>query len=886
MRFARWGIRAGLAVLGAVATATCDLSDILTEPGVEDVVVSFSTEDSTVVLGSTVAVPVAVTLNGEPFAEARLRVSSSDTTVVGVSTAGDSLIARKRGRAMVTVELVSSALPDSAPGVARTFRVVADAVALDSSSVTFLSLRDTVRLEATATDAAGAEVSGATVTWQSSDASVVGVNSSGRLLASGVGTAQVRAIVDFDTARAGVLVRNDPVAIHLSPDEASLTSVGDELVLSVAVLNRRSDTIPAAPVNARSTDTLVVRLSPSRDRAISVSTGTARLIASTAGAGGAPLADTTVVTVTDAPAELRIVPDLLTLRSIGDVDTPAVVIKNARGASLPRGAVSWTSDEPEIARVTPIGQVQARDTGTTTVRATSGSLEDSVLVLVTNDPASLRIIGRDVDTLTALGQSLTYRVEVKNARGNVINNFPVVWRSTNLSVVDTVTPEGVVTAAGFGTARLIAEARAAADTVTVVVHNLTRLFVDNSVVANPRVGTFSRPYARIQDAINATDANDTIVVRRGTGSYAESIELTRRLVILGDSLAFLSASRNPNALPLLAHDTGTAGIRIQTTAPQTFRYLAIRHTLDGAAIDADGSDVTLEYVYVNPSGSVSSRIGRGISIMNSPSGTSVRNVVVDSVRAYGIRLENVSNATIRAVQVRGVDSLGAEAGAGVAVLGGSGTRLANTLVRLAQVGVLVTSGATAMRMESTVVYRNAWGARLDGGSFSNIQALDVFDNDSVGVLNPVAGQVIVNLGWWGDSLGPRRGSEPAAAGDTAIGDVSFTPLRSTPLVPGTTFATLRPLRGNGQGTATNSTLPIPFTVRAISADGFPVAGVSVTFTVTAGGGNFVGQSSVTVATNSSGLARATFTAGPAAGVHTVSTSTASSGGPSFFANVF
>ena len=318
----------------------------------------------------------------------------------------------------------------------------------------------------------------------------------------------------------------------------------------------------------------------------------------------------------------------------------------------------------------------------------------------------------------------------------------------------------------------------------------------------------------------------------------------------------------------------------------TGKYLALRHTLDGAAIDADGSDVTLEYVYVNPSGSVSSRIGRGISIMNSPSGTSVRNVVVDSVRAYGIRLENVSNATIRAVQVRGVDSLGAEAGAGVAVLGGSGTRLANTLVRLAQVGVLVTSGATAMRMESTVVYRNAWGARLDGGSFSNIQALDVFDNDSVGVLNPVAGQVIVNLGWWGDSLGPRRGSEPAAAGDTAIGDVSFTPLRSTPLVPGTTFATLRPLRGNGQGTATNSTLPIPFTVRAISADGFPVAGVSVTFTVTAGGGNFVGQSSVTVATNSSGLARATFTAGPAAGVHTVSTSTASSGGPSFFANVF
>jgi hypothetical protein len=75
------------------------------------------------------------------------------------------------------------------------------------------------------------------------------------------------------------------------------------------------------------------------------------------------------------------------------------------------------------------------------------------------------------------------------------------------------------------------------------------------------------------------------------------------------------------------------------------------------------------------------------------------------------------------------------------------------------------------------VVRLPWGAPPEPATIEaaldqnpDIAALAMVHHEtSVGVLNPVAGQVIVNLGWWRDSLGPRRGSEPAAAGDTAIG---------------------------------------------------------------------------------------------------------------------
>src|SRR5207247_549853 len=226
-----------------------------------------------------------------------------------------------------------------------------------------------------------------------------------------------------------------------------------------------------------------------------------------------------------------------------------------------------SSDVPLVAPVTGAGVVIARDTGGTVVRAKAArapgdTLRDSIRIRVLNLPASV-VLSDDRDTLTALGQSVTYTGAVLNGRGNVISGYPITWSSSNAAAV-TVSPSGVVTAVGFGSAFVIGRAGGVADTVTDVVVNPTRVVVDNTTVAGPRFGTRKRPYAKIRDGVNAADVDDTVLVRKGVAPYSETVALTRRVTLLGDDSAFaLSVPRDPLLLPLVSHDTGASGIRVR-----------------------------------------------------------------------------------------------------------------------------------------------------------------------------------------------------------------------------------------------------------------------------------------------------------------------------------
>ena len=1298
MRLARWGAQVGVAVLGVVAATTCQFSDVLTTPGVENVVLSYS-GDTILVVGSAAIPSARAEVDGAALPRAQFQYASSDTSIVAVRT-GDSLLAKRRGTVTLTVTLASAVLPSDPPEITQTVRAVIDTLVLDSTSVTFSSLGDTVRLVATALDAEGNTVGGATAAWESADTAVVSVTPSGRLQARRNGTAAVRAVVDLDTAvvavtvqqelirypfepqslrldalgaqasatatgrdargfpiggvppawsigddaialvgavsgvvtaiaegetylyatrsdvtdsvslvvdqratrvvitpdpvppitsledevqltarafdrinqelqtaapiwftldpgrvrvssdgvvtalgigvarvvarlddgadTANVSISNTPASVEISPDTAQATSISDTITFSASVRNGRGDLISGAPVAWRTPDSAVVRVQGD-GLAIAMSVGVARVIATSG-----TKADTAIVRVTNSPAIIDIVPGGRFLSSIGDVDTPQVVIQNARGANLGRGSVTWTTDDANIVRVSPIGQVQARDTGQTYVRATSGLFTDSVLYTVNNTPSGIAIFGafRDTLAMTALGQSFTFQVVVVNGRNIVITNYPVAWRSSNASVVDTVTGTGTVTAVGFGSALLVARAENVEDSVVVIVENPTRLYVNNGIVVSQRFGTIQRPYAKIQDAADAADANDTIVISRGSGPYAETVRLVRRLTLLGDSAPF-TGNRNPANLPLIAHDTGGAGITAYTTAPMTIKYLALRHTLDGPAIDADGSDLVIDYFFVNRTSGVTSRIGRGISIANSPSGTRITNTMVDSVRGYGIKLTTVSSATVQGNTIRGVDSLGfgVEEGAGIEVSGGATNMVSDNTIRATQgpqilvqgsngiainsndlagrhqlvrvVGVtgngvfgttfdlnqriqdgddhrgsqsddrsglaiessssfavfnntftetpsanammdaahvtdsrevsfwrnafrggfinivserstinvtesrsdtarvflratdadtirldadtvrnppgslndrgvglgcvdvsgaasqmvvlrsrfenchlgagpaismnspggmleissstflgahqtafefsgqralirgntasglgtdplprnnvvgmsavadtvemvgnavagyrrgtgILAAGSVRTRLDSTFVTLNGVGIRLGVSADLGVDRTDIFDNDTAGVMTMGSTPVGVLGLWWGDARGPRRDAEPTAAGDSAGPNLIVDPVRSTPVFPGTTPASIRIVRGNNQTASAGTTLAKRLTVRVIDSSGRPVSGVSVTFTVRTAGGTLDRPADIS---NASGLAEATLTVG--SGTNTV-----------------
>lgn len=116
------------------------------------------------------------------------------------------------------------------------------------------------------------------------------------------------------------------------------------------------------------------------------------------------------------------------------------------------------------------------------------------------------------------------------------------------------------------------------------------------------------------------------------------------------------------------------------------------------------------------------------------------------------------------------------------------------------------------------------------------------------------------------STGDVSGVAPGNATITATSEkVSGT---ATVHVTAGPAAKIRRYDGDGQSAAVSSVVAISPSVIVTDAAGFPVSGVSVTFTVTAGGGSVSGAS---VATDDAGIARAgSWTLGSSSGVNTLS----------------
>jgi uncharacterized protein YjdB len=590
-----------------------------------------------------------------------------------VSVANGSLTALDNG--VTYVRATAGSMTDSA-------RVTVDqrateVVILAGDRVTLNAVPEQMQLVARAFDRLKNEVRNHTVGWSSLEPSIAQVDpNAGTVISLSPGVAHIVARRDGAADTVVVTVTNSAASIDVVPSVLNLTSIGDTVQLRAVTRNAVGTVMSGVSVVWHSSDPQVAAVLDD-GRTIAVGAGTARVVAS----DGA-LADTAVVTVTNTPATIHFTQRADTLLFLGDTTSPTVELRNARGVALPPTSVIWSTDEPTIARVDAGGLITARDVGRTFIRATSGLARDSISVLVTNDPASVAIepqTAATVDTLTALGQTLVFTAVARNLVGAVIPNAPMGWRSTNTSVAQ-VNGGGGMIAVGYGSASIIASTGGVSATTPVVVRNPTLLYVDNSMFTPARFGTGVRPYTRIQDAVAAADANDTVFVRRGAGPYSETVPLTRRVTVLGDSSAFVGALRDPLKLPMLSHDTGSAGVTAFTSAPITVRYLSVQHSIDGPAVWTRGSDVTMEWVYVNPAPQ-NGRLGRGILIEDSPSAAVITNSQVSSVRAYGVRLKNVIGGRVDVVAVRSVGAASGTTAGGIEISGGSGSSVARSYVR-------------------------------------------------------------------------------------------------------------------------------------------------------------------------------------------------------------
>ncbi len=189
------------------------------------------------------------------------------------------------------------------------------------------------------------------------------------------------------------------------------------------------------------------------------------------------------------------------LVSLGD--TTRVQVRAASGELLDPRAFRWSSSDAQVVGVDDAGMVTAKRNGSAMVRAELDGVSGEASIQVSQAVASLAL----ADTLFSIpgaGRTLSLSVDARDARGNPVPASELRWTSSAPQRI-AVSATGVVTAPGYGQARVSVAAGALADEARVRVIGGNAPTIRSLDAAVTTTGTETEPsYVVIR--IAATDA--------------------------------------------------------------------------------------------------------------------------------------------------------------------------------------------------------------------------------------------------------------------------------------------------------------------------------------------------------------------------------------------
>lgn len=282
------------------------------------------------------------------------------STNSGVASVAADGVVTAQGVGVAVITATSEGLSASA-GI-TVVRAPVATITVTPSSLT-LATGQSGQLAATALDARGRPVAGATVAWTSSAPAIATVSTSGLVTAVAPGSAVVTASSEGKSATARVTVDPPPVAkVEVTPTTLSL-EVGKSGQLQ-AVARDASGAASGAPIGWASSDASVASVSAD-GLVLGVKAGSATVTATAGGISGS--ASVTVKAAPavppgpGAPARVEIVSgegqrgapkELLAERLV-------VRVTDARGTAVPGVAVTWAADDG--GQVAPDGPTTAAD---------------------------------------------------------------------------------------------------------------------------------------------------------------------------------------------------------------------------------------------------------------------------------------------------------------------------------------------------------------------------------------------------------------------------------------------------------------------------------------------------------------------------------------------
>lgn len=205
-------------------------------------------------LGQTVQLTAEVRdQDGRLMTGAVLAWSTSAPSVAIVSASG---LVTAASNGVATITATSGSVSGSA---AVTVAQAVSAIAISPAADTLVSLGDTVRLMAQASDANGHAVAGSVFTWESGNTAVATLDASGLATAMGNGTATITAAADAVSGTATVTVAQAAASVVVTPTKGSL-ELADTVRLSAEAFDATGHRIAAAVFIWRSSAPTVARV--------------------------------------------------------------------------------------------------------------------------------------------------------------------------------------------------------------------------------------------------------------------------------------------------------------------------------------------------------------------------------------------------------------------------------------------------------------------------------------------------------------------------------------------------------------------------------------------------------------------------------------------------
>ncbi|MEM6673943.1 MAG: Ig-like domain-containing protein [Planctomycetota bacterium] len=257
--------------------------------------------------------------------------------------------------------------------------------------------------------------------------------------------------ITFTTAAA---TSGGAAAIDVTPDAPSALDAGNTLQLTATVTDAAGATVTGALVDWSSSDSSILRVDAT-GLVTAIRAGSADI----SGSFGA-IADSVSVSV-NVPAVDAVT--ILGGESNVVVGSSFVLFAAAldSGANRLNGvSFNWTSDAEAVATVDASGTVRAIGAGgPATITATdpvSGESADFAVTVISPDVTTQVTIDAPI-TMIGTGTSVQYSATAFDAMQTVVTGVTFAWTTSNAAVA-TVSPSGLVTGRGVGTATITATA--------------------------------------------------------------------------------------------------------------------------------------------------------------------------------------------------------------------------------------------------------------------------------------------------------------------------------------------------------------------------------------------------------------------------------------------